>query len=61
VRSGTIRVLEEAAGRSGHIFNLGHGVLPDSPLENVETMVETVVGWKDRVVATTSSEGLTVR
>ena len=44
VRSGTGRVLEEAGGRPGHVFNLGHGVLPDTPIENVEAMVETVVG-----------------
>jgi uroporphyrinogen decarboxylase len=44
VRAGTSRVLEEAAGRPGHVFNLGHGVLPDTPLENVHAMVETVVG-----------------
>ncbi|HSJ85324.1 MAG TPA: uroporphyrinogen decarboxylase [Acidimicrobiia bacterium] len=44
VRAGTNRVLEEAAGRPGHVFNLGHGVLPDTPLENVQAMVETVVG-----------------
>jgi len=61
VRSGTIRVLEEASGRPGHIFNLGHGVLPDSPVENVETMVETVVGWKGPLVGTAGTERLIVR
>ncbi len=44
VRAGTIRVLEQAGGRPGHIFNLGHGVLPDTPLASVEAMVNTVVG-----------------
>jgi uroporphyrinogen decarboxylase len=43
VRAGTNRVLEEAAGRPGHVFNLGHGVLPDTPLENVQAMVETIL------------------
>ncbi len=49
VQSGVLSVLEEAAGRPGHIFNLGHGVLPDSSVENVETMVETIVSWKGNV------------
>ena len=35
-------VLAEAAGRPGHIFNLGHGVLPDSPLDNLKLLVDTV-------------------
>lgn len=35
-------VLQQAAGRPGHIFNLGHGVLPDLPLENVTRLVEFV-------------------
>jgi uroporphyrinogen decarboxylase len=35
-------VLRRAAGRPGHVFNLGHGVLPGSPLENLQALVETV-------------------
>jgi uroporphyrinogen decarboxylase len=35
-------VLRRAGGRPGHIFNLGHGVLPDTPLENIQLLVETV-------------------
>jgi uroporphyrinogen decarboxylase len=48
VRAGTVRVLQEAGGRPGHIFNLGHGIMPDTPIENVTAMVETVVGWNGR-------------
>jgi uroporphyrinogen decarboxylase len=36
------RVLEEAEGRPGHIFNLGHGVLPGTPEENVKFLVDFV-------------------
>ncbi len=35
-------VLEQAGGRPGHIFNLGHGVLPETPAENVRYLVELV-------------------
>jgi uroporphyrinogen decarboxylase len=35
-------ILHAAGGRPGHIFNLGHGVLPQTPEENVVTMVEAV-------------------
>jgi uroporphyrinogen decarboxylase len=35
-------VLRRAAGRTGHVFNLGHGVLPETPLENLQLLVETV-------------------
>jgi uroporphyrinogen decarboxylase len=35
-------VLEQAAGRPGHIFNLGHGVLPQTPVDNVIAMVDSV-------------------
>ncbi len=36
------RVLAEAANRPGHIFNLGHGVLPDSPADHLRRLVDLV-------------------
>ncbi len=35
-------VLEEGAAASGHIFNLGHGVLPETPVANVAALVDAV-------------------
>jgi uroporphyrinogen decarboxylase len=35
-------VLDQAAGRSGHIFNLGHGVLPQTPVDNARALVDIV-------------------
>jgi uroporphyrinogen decarboxylase len=35
-------VLDQAAGRSGHIFNLGHGILPHTPVDNVRRLVDHV-------------------
>jgi uroporphyrinogen decarboxylase len=36
------RVLDAAGGRSGHVFNLGHGILPETPVDNVKAVVEYV-------------------
>ena len=39
-------ILERAAGRPGHIFNVGHGILTETPEENVRRLVEFVQGYK---------------
>ncbi len=36
------KILDSAAGRDGHIFNLGHGILPETPVDNVLALVEAV-------------------
>jgi uroporphyrinogen decarboxylase len=35
-------VIDAAAGRPGHIFNLGHGIVPGTPVENVIKTVQWV-------------------
>jgi uroporphyrinogen decarboxylase len=35
-------VLEQAGGRRGHVFNLGHGILPQTPVGNVRAVVDAV-------------------
>jgi uroporphyrinogen decarboxylase len=36
------QILRQAAGRPGHIFNLGHGVLPQTPVDHVIALVDAV-------------------
>lgn len=42
IRRRVEELLRRANGRAGHIFNLGHGVLPETPVANVKAMVEAV-------------------
>jgi uroporphyrinogen decarboxylase len=44
VESGARQVIQSAGGRDGHIFNLGHGVLPTTPVDNLLRLVEMVHG-----------------
>ncbi len=41
-REGALRVLDEAGGRAGHVFNLGHGVLPDTDTDLLRRLVDLV-------------------
>ena len=38
-------VLRRAGDHTGHIFNLGHGVLPDTSIDNLAVLVDTVHSW----------------
>ncbi len=42
IRRRTQEVLDQAAGRPGHIFNLGHGVLQQTPVDNAIALVDIV-------------------
>ncbi|MBN2476757.1 MAG: uroporphyrinogen decarboxylase [Pirellulales bacterium] len=42
IRRRAKELLDQAAGRPGHIFNLGHGVLPQTPVENVIALIDAV-------------------
>lgn len=42
IKAEVINVLEKAGNQSGHIFNLGHGILPETPVEHAKAMVEFV-------------------
>ena len=42
IRKRVHQILSQAGGRPGHIFNLGHGIVPNTPVENVQQVVRFV-------------------
>lgn len=42
IRERVSGILRSLAGRPGHIMNLGHGILPETPIESVKAMIEAV-------------------
>ena len=50
VRQATTRVLaafKEVRQERGYVYNLGHGIHPGSPIENVQAMIDTVRAYRD--------------
>ncbi len=46
VESKAGEILREVNGRPGHIFNLGHGIIPETPVDNVKALVDFVHGFR---------------
>jgi uroporphyrinogen decarboxylase len=42
------RILDRVEGRPGHIFNLGHGILPHTPVDHVAALVDMVHEYSSR-------------
>jgi uroporphyrinogen decarboxylase len=47
IKASAREVLRRASGRPGHIFNLGHGILPETPVENVKALARFVQEYRN--------------
>lgn len=52
IRERAADVLRRVNGRPGHVMNLGHGILPDTPIASVETLIQTVHEYSSAAVET---------
>jgi uroporphyrinogen decarboxylase len=46
IRRRAVEICEAGKAAPGHVFNLGHGITPPTPISAVETLVETVQGFR---------------
>ena len=51
IQQQTAQILRQASGRAGHIFNLGHGILPETPLDSLIHLVEYVHSFNSSDIA----------
>ncbi|MCC7126719.1 MAG: uroporphyrinogen decarboxylase [Acidobacteria bacterium] len=56
VAARTTAILDAVGGRPGHVMNLGHGILPETPIASVEAMVSAVQSWTPRELAAAAEE-----
>lgn len=47
IKASVHKLMKSTEGRNGHIFNLGHGILPSTPVDNVKYLVDLVHGIKE--------------
>jgi uroporphyrinogen decarboxylase len=57
IKGETKRILDRVGGRPGHIFNLGHGILPTTPVENVAALVDMVHEYSSKIINVSKEEG----
>jgi len=50
IRARCEEIVKQAAGRPGHIFNLGHGILPETPVDHVQALVEYVHEYSAKLI-----------
>ena len=46
IKTHVTELLRRTGTRPGHIFNLGHGILPETPVDNVKALVQMVREFK---------------
>ncbi len=56
IRARAEDILLHAAARTGHIFNLGHGILPETPVEHVQALVKMVHEMSEEMLAAKAGE-----
>ncbi len=49
IRERALAICAEGSQAKGHVFNLGHGITPQTPIPNVEVLVETVQGYRKEI------------
>ena len=50
IRERVQEILTRANGRPGHVFNLGHGVNPTTPIDSVSVVLDTLRSWTGAAV-----------
>lgn len=53
VRERATEILDRVGGRPGHIMNLGHGILPDTPIASVEALIDAVHTYQGKALCAT--------
>ena len=61
LKSRAEEILRRAAGRPGHIFNLGHGILPETPVDNVKALCAFVREHSAEFKTAEFRDGVTTR
>ena len=46
IRRRALEICEEGKAAPGHVFNLGHGITPPTPIDAVEVLVQTVQDFR---------------